>query len=118
MSANRDVCFWAKAAISTAPPNVRFWGIKRTSRLCCGADGWRPLNEELRESFRRVAMALSWARSLMGSRWRCEGRGPGCSAFQLVGAQWPRQHSISFMWRQAAHYQLQVMRVVLHADPA
>ena len=49
---------------------------KRTSRLCCGVDGWRPLNEELRESFRRVAMALSWARSFMGSRWRCEGRGP------------------------------------------
>jgi len=24
------VCFWPKAAIPKATPNVRFWGVKRT----------------------------------------------------------------------------------------
>ena len=58
-----------------------------------------------------VAMASS------GSRWRPK-RPSAAPGFQLVGAQWPGQHRISFMRRQAAHCQLQVMRVVLHTDPA
>ncbi|MGA9502208.1 MAG: hypothetical protein WBV52_18440, partial [Pseudolabrys sp.] len=63
--------YWHLADIGKCIANVRFGG-KADIEIVLRRGRMAPLNEEFRESFRRVVMPLSWARSLMGSRWRCE----------------------------------------------
>ena len=75
----------AQSGHADCRPECPLLGVKRTSRLCCGADGWPPSTRSSANLF----VALRWN-----------------SAFQLVGAQWTHQHRISFMWRQGAHCQL------------
>ena len=70
-----NVRYWHKADIPSCTAHVPFGG-KADIEIVLRRGRMAPPNEELRKSFRRVATALSWARSLMGSRWRCEGRGP------------------------------------------